>query len=155
MPESNTEIRTLLASVSGGKLLLPSSVVAEIISYTASSRPKNAPDWLLGETGWNDWKVPVISFASLAGKCEFEEATAKTRVLVVKSLSESIVTPYLGILIRGVPRMIKVGAGSLTEPKRLSDYPSVFREVTIGEEQALIPDLDKLTLMVEQAVGED
>jgi chemosensory pili system protein ChpC len=153
MTEPKTEIRTLIATLTGGHILVPGSVVAGVISYTDVRTLKDSPDWLMGELGWNDWSLPVISFASMAGYCEKEEATARNRVLVIKSLSQSTITPYLGILISGIPRMKKVSAGSLTSPKKIKGHPSVFREVTLGDQSALIPDLDELTRIVEQTVA--
>jgi chemosensory pili system protein ChpC len=152
MAAANQEIRTLLATLTGGTVMLPGSVVAEIINFSDPKPLRNAPAWLLGEVGWSDWNVPVISFASLAGKCKREKATPGNRVLVLKSLSESPVTPYFGILISGVPRLVKVSEDSLSKQKKLDDHPCVFREVTIGEERALIPELNELTRIVEEAM---
>jgi len=154
MSTDSTEIRTILAGMSVDAILVPGSVVAEVVDYSAPKPYKDTPGWLLGATGWADWSVPVISFATLAGKTSAEEATANSRILIIKSLSGSSTTPYLGILINGVPRMIKVTAKSLTKPKQLSDFPSVFREVTIDDKQAMIPDLDELTRLVQESVGD-
>lgn len=154
MTKASKEIRTILATVTGASVLVPGSVVAEVINFGDTKPFKDAPAWLLGELIWNDWSVPVVSIASLAGKCESEDASEKNRVLVIKSLSESTVTPYLGILISGVPRMKKVTVDSISKPVKIKGHPSVFREVSLGEEKALIPDLDELTQMIEQAVGD-
>ena len=97
----------------------------------------------------------MVSFSMLSGKSKSEEASSKSRALVLKSLTESATTPYLGVLISGVPRLAKVKNGSLSKPKKLANFPSVFREVTLGEEQVLIPDMDELTRLIEAAVTED
>ena len=152
MSAAKTEIRTLLSPVEGGSVLLPGSVVAEVIACSELKPFKGAPAWLLGTVEWNDWNIPVVSFAGLGGTADDEKATAKSRVLVLKSLSESSSTPYLGILISGLPRLLKVNAAMLEKPERLADYPSVFRQITIGEQQALIPELDELTRIVEEAL---
>ncbi len=154
MSAANTELRTLLAPIAGGSVLLAGSVVTEVIAFSELKPYQDPPAWLLGEMDWNDWKVPVISFAVLGGTADDEKATAKNRILMLKSLSESASTPYLGILICGLPRLLKVSAAMLENAKRLSDYPSVYREITIREQQALIPELDELTRIVEEAVNE-
>jgi chemosensory pili system protein ChpC len=145
MSETPTEIRTLLAPVSGGQVILPGSVVAEVVSYQSPVQNAGAPVWLLGGINWNNWNIQVVSFAMLAGLSKKEVPGTRTRILIVKSLSESTRVPYFGILISGVPRLAKVSDNTLTEPKKLSDFPCVFREVTIDGEQALIPDMDELT----------
>ena len=154
MTSEQSEIRTILAGVSGSAVIVPGSVVAEVISYSEPKPFKDAPAWLLGEIGWRDWSVPVVSFAVLAGKASAEEAAAHSRILIIKSLSGYSSTPYLGILIDGVPRMVKVTADSLTKPERMTDFPCVFREITIGEERALIPELDELARLLQEAISE-
>lgn len=152
MSAANTKIRTLLAPIKGGSVLIPGSVVAEVIACLDLKPYKDAPAWLLGGVEWNDWHVPVISFAVLGGTADDEKATVKNRILVLKSLFESSSIPYLGILINGLPRLLKISAAMLRKPKRLSDYPSVFRQITLDEQQALIPELDELKRIVEEAV---
>ena len=155
MATASKEIRTLIAAISGGTVLLPGSVVAEVIDFSSPKPYQDAPVWLLGEVGWSDWSVPVVSFARLAGTSDKEVPDDRSRILVVKSLAESSTAPYLGILISGVPRMAKVNSNSLSKPKRLADYPCVFRQVTVSEQQVLIPELDEMTRLVEKALGDE
>ncbi len=152
MSAASTEIRSLLAPISGGAVLLAGSTVAEVVEFSELKPYKDAPAWLLGAVRWNDWNVPVISFAGLSGTADNEHATAGSRFLVLKSLSESSNTPYLGILISGLPRLLKVSPAMLKNPRQLAKYPCVFREVTIDARQAMIPELDELTRIVEAAV---
>ena len=154
MSDTQQEIRTILATITGGSVLVPGSVVAEVVDFSNPRPMKNVPDWLLGELLWNDWSVPVMNFSGLAGMTEGGEAVTGNRVLVLKSLSDSAAAPYLGLLINGVPRMKKVAEGALTEPKRVKDHPAVFREVTLGEEQVMIPDLDQLNQLLEKALAD-
>ena len=153
MADKKEEIRTLLAPVAGGTILLPGSVVAEVIDFSDPEPYTDAPAWLPGGMNWNEWSVPVVNFAVLAGTSKKKKPDPGSRVLIVKSLSESSSVPYLGLLISGVPRLAKVKADSLSKPKKLADFPCVFREVTIDKEQALIPDLDKMTQLVEETVN--
>lgn len=155
MSEELTEIRTLLAPVTGGTVMLPGSVIAEVTEYSEPNEFKDSPDWLLGGINWSDWSVPVVSFAMLSGLAESEEPGARSRVLVVKSLSENSSVPYLGILISGVPRLAKVTAARLTKPQKLADFPCVFKQVTFGEEEVKIPDMDELTRATEAALSNE
>ena len=155
MSNEKTEIRTLLAPVTGGTVMLPGSVIAEVIEYSDPKPFKDAPSWLLGGLNWSDWNVPVISFSTLAGTAQSEEPGARSRVLVIKSLTENSSIPYLGILISGLPRLAKVSASSLTKPTRLADFPCVFKQLDFGGEQVLIPDLDELTRTTEQALSNE
>ena len=155
MAEDTQEIRCLSAPIEGGLILLPGSVIAEVGTFEELRPYKTSPAWLLGSMNWNDWSVPVVSLSLLCGVAEGDEALSGTRVLIIKSLNESAMAPYLGILINGLPSMARVTASKLTEPKQHSGFPCVFGEVTMDEAQAIIPDLDKLSEEVEAAITED
>jgi chemosensory pili system protein ChpC len=144
MAAETSELRTILAPIDGGHLLLPGSVVAEVIELSDLHHVDGAPDWLVGEVVWQDWRVPVISYALLGGTVDTQELNSRCRVLVIKSLGEDADTPYIGILISGVPRLSMVTAPALTEPDSAADNPCVFRSVTLDERRVLIPDLDEL-----------
>jgi chemosensory pili system protein ChpC len=155
MTDSTTEIRTIIARLGEGAILLPGSTVAEVVGYIEPRPIAGAPGWLLGEVGWNDWSVPVVSFAMLAGKLETEAATEANRILVIKSLSASSSAPYVGILISGVPRMLQVSNEAINKPRRLKGFPCVFREVSVADEDVLIPDLEALNDMLLEALEQD
>lgn len=154
MTAEQGELRAILAPISGGQILLPGSVIAEVIELAQLRTFKDAPGWLIGELDWQDWRVPIVSFAVLSGTADTEQPGARSRVLVIKSLAESGNCPYIGILISGVPRLSVVSASSLGKPKRVPDHPCVFRRVAIDQQSVLIPDLDKLAETVEPVVRE-
>ena len=151
---AESELRAILAPISGGQILLPGSVIAEVIELAELRTFKDAPGWLIGEVDWQDWRVPVVSFAVLSGTAETEQPGARSRVLVIKSLAESGNCPYIGILISGVPSLSVISASSLGKPKRVPAHPCVYRRVAIDQQRALIPDLDTLAETVEPVVRE-
>lgn len=152
MTDDKKIIRTILGPVDGGQLMLPGSVVAEVVDFSEPKSFDDAPAWLLGQIGWQDWNVPVVSFAVLSGLAESESASSKSRILVVKSLNASSSTPYLGILINGLPKLAKVDSDSLGEINQASEFPSVFRVVEFDGKQAIIPDLDAMAEIIQAAV---
>lgn len=154
MTEDTQEIRCLTAPVEGGMVLLPGSVIAEVGTFDELRPYKKSPLWLLGSMNWNDWSVPVVSLSMLSGLAGGDEALSGTRVLIIKSLNESALAPYLGILINGLPSMARVTESKLSEPKQAAEFPCVFSEVTVDEAQAIIPDLDKLSEEIESAIAE-
>lgn len=152
MTDNKKVIRTIIGPVREGQLMLPGSVVAEVVEFSEPRSFAEAPAWLLGQIGWQDWNVPVASFAVLSGLAESETASRKSRILVVKSLTASSSTPYIGILIDGLPKLGKVSADNLTEVKQASKFPSVFRVVEFDGNQAIIPDLDAMVEIIQSAV---
>lgn len=154
MAKEISEIRAILAPISGGRVMLPGSVVAEVIDISELRAIKAAPDWVMGEIDWQDWRVPLVSFAMLGGTAETETPDPKSRALIIKSLAEAAGTPYIGLLISGVPRLCSIKDSGLTEPDSASDYPCVFREVTFEERRVLIPELDQLLAFIEPVMAD-
>jgi len=148
---ADKEIRTILAPLTDVYVMLPNSAVGEILTYTSPEPFKQGPKWLLGEIAWRGWQVPVINYEQLINDKSGMTITAKTRVLIVKTLGESTQVNYIGLVIQGLPRLKKVSAESLVE-KQIDELPdTVFSKVTIDDLQAVIPELGDLTRTVELA----
>ena len=151
---ADKEIRTILAPLTEGYVMLPNSAVGEILTFTSPEPFKQGPPWLLGEIAWRGWQVPVINYERMLKDNGVTTITAKTRVLIVKTLGESTQVNYIGLVIQGLPRLKKVSANTLVE-KQVDDLPdTVFSEVTIDDLQAVIPELGDLTRTVEIAAYE-
>jgi chemosensory pili system protein ChpC len=145
------EIRTILAPLTNGYVLLPNTVVGEILNYTSPEPFKRGPAWLLGEIAWRGWQVPVINFEQLLNDGSSTKITSKSRILIVKTLGESTQVNYLGLLIQGLPRLKKVSMTTLVEEQTDELPAAVFSEASIDDLRAYIPDLGDLTRIVELA----
>ena len=132
-------------------MLLPNGAVAEVLGFTPPEPFKKAPPWLLGELAWRGWQVPVINFEQLVDNVSKRAITPKARILIIKTLGESTQVNYIGLVIQGLPKLKKVTADSLVE-KQTDELPEpLFSKVSIDDMQAVIPELGKLTHIVEQA----
>ena len=148
---ADKEIRTLLAPLTNIYVMLPNSVIGEILTFSSPEPFKQGPTWLLGEIAWHGWQVPVINYERMLKTSNETKVTSKSRILIVKTLGESTQVNYIGLLIQGLPRLKKVTADTLVE-KQTNDLPnSVFSEVTIDDMKAVIPDLGDLTRIIEMA----
>ncbi len=148
---ANKEIRSILAALAEGHVLLPNSAVAEVLAYTAPEPFKQGPAWLLGELAWRGWQVPVISYQRLIDDKAGDAVTKKARILIIKTLGESTQVNYIGLVIQGLPRLKTVTAKTLVEEKSKKLPKALFSRVTIDDLPALIPELGYLTRIVEQA----
>ena len=147
---ANEEIRTILAPLTNGYVMLPNSVVSEILEFTSPEPFKQGPAWLLGEVAWHHWQVPVINYEGML-KGSSTKITSKSRILIVKTLGESTQVNYIGLVIQGLPRLKKVRAETLIENEVENLPDTVFSEVAIDGLKAIIPDLGDLTRIVELA----
>ena len=148
---ADKEIRTILAPLTNGNVLLPNSVVGEIMNFTSPEPFKHGPGWLLGEIAWRGWQVPVINFERLLNDHAGTSVTSKTRILIVKTLGESTQVNYIGLVIQGLPRLKKVNAETLIERQTDELADGVFSLVSVDDIQAFVPELGDLTRIVEMA----
>jgi chemosensory pili system protein ChpC len=145
------EIRTILAPLTEGHVMLPNCSVGEILAYTQPEPFKQGPQWLLGEIAWRGWQVPVINYERLLNPGIVTKLTSKARILIIKTLGESTQVNYIGLVIQGLPRLKKANESTLIE-EQLDELPdTVFSKVKIDDLQAIIPEIGDLTRTVELA----
>lgn len=146
-----SEIRALLAPMPGSHILLPGSMIAEVVNYLDPEPFDAGPDWLLGEVRWNGWQIPVVHLALLAGTTDDDVVPPRARVLVVKTLSVEASVLHIGMIIDGLPRLKNVTRANLAEAA--GDTPEgVYSHTMVEDQPAVIPDLDKLALVIEKTV---
>jgi chemosensory pili system protein ChpC len=147
------EIRGVMLPVTGGRVLVPNTTMAEVITYARPAPVPNAPVWLLGRLGWRGWGLPVLAFSVLSG-ITAAESTENTRVAILKALSGHARLPYLGVLTQGFPRLTLIAEDTLlADDAAEGDTPVGVRErVRVHAEPAWIPDLAAVERMVLDAL---
>lgn len=150
-PAAVPEVRCALAPMDGPSLLLPTNVVAEVIEYVAPQPVHDTPDWFLGQVGWENRQVPVFSYTALIRGDSPAPIGPKSRIVILKSLTDSARVPYLGILIADIPRLLTVQPGQLVHTGDERKSMGVYCHVTLGDQPAVIPDLERLTHLVTHA----
>lgn len=156
---ADTDIRGVLISTTGARILLPNTNVTEIITLASPEPVADTPVWLLGRIPWRGWRVPLISYAQLTG-AEEPESTLHARVAVLKALGGRPHFPYLALLTQGFPRLTTISAEALVVDE--SDEPLPFGasvRVIVNDEAALIPDLNviesEVVKVLEHAVANE
>ena len=135
------EIRGVMLPVTEGRVLVPNTTMAEVITYAHPAPVAEAPAWLLGRLAWRGWGLPVLAFSVLAGVAE-QEPVENTRVAILKALSGHARLPYFGILTQGFPRLTLISEDMLVPDDTVGDMPTGVREqVRVHDEPAWIPDL--------------
>ena len=135
------EIRGVMLPVTGGRVLVPNTTMAEVITYAHPAPVEDAPPWLLGRLAWRGWGLPVVAFSVLAGVTQ-QEPSENTRVAILKALGGHARLPYFGILTQGFPRLTLVSEDTLEPDEVEGALPTGVREqVRVHEEPAWIPDL--------------
>ncbi len=151
---SSDEIRGVMIQVGeDDRLLLPNATVAEVLARVAIDPIEGAPAWLAGQIVWHGWNVPLVSFPRLAGLGE-EPAMRNNRVIVLKGLGNDAALPYFALLTASFPQLVSVPRDSLLADASEEDLPrGVQMRVLLGEQGALLPDLEAVEKLVSEALA--
>ncbi|MBT8065182.1 MAG: chemotaxis protein CheW [Xanthomonadales bacterium] len=145
------EIHCMLIPTERENLLLPTNVMAEVLDYQPPEPMDSAPPWLLGQMEWENRQVPVFSFSALINGTDVGEISSRARIIVLKSLADSGRVPYLGMLLGDLPRPVTVNENDLRETGDDKKSLGVFSRVAMDDDEAIVPDLDRLTHLVTHA----
>lgn len=150
----NDELRGVLVQVAEERMLLPNATVAEVLARVPVDPIPNAPLWLVGAIDWHGWYVPLVSFARLSGLAN-EGLAGNSKIVVLKALGGRKDLPYIALLTPSFPRLATVPRDGLLADASEDALPlGVLMRVLVGSEIALLPDLDKVEAMVEDALAQ-
>lgn len=153
MASSNDEIRGVLVQVGEERVLLPNATVAEVLARVPVESVADAPAWLPGQIRWHGWEVPLVSLARLMGQGQ-ESVVASSKIVVLKSLTGGKAMPYFALLTQSFPRLISVPRDGLLADATEEDLPlGVQMRVLLGDEAALLPDLQRIETMIGEALA--
>ena len=153
MTESRTlktgGVLVMLLPVAGRSIVLPSPAVAEVVGNQEPEPDIGAPDWLLGHIDWRGHKIPLLSFERALGQDPSVPNSQRPHIAVLYTLNGNRNLPYIGLMIHGNARLIRINARNLDEDASdAMDSPLIMRACRVNEESAWIPDLDELERMV-------
>jgi chemosensory pili system protein ChpC len=145
-------VRSLWVPLDGVNLLVPNVAIAEVINYQPLDLVQGGPEWLLGSLRWRDQELPVVSIESMCG-FGMTQSERGARISVLNSVRPASALPFFAMVTAGIPRLISATADdlgdSLLATRSLPDTVADF--VQIGNEQAIIPDLETIQRLVESA----
>jgi len=93
----------------------------------------------------------VFSFSDLINGTDIGTIPSKSKIMILKSLSNSARVPYLGLLLGDLPKPVVIKESNLLETGDEKKSLGVYSRITVDEQDAIIPDLDRLTHLVTHA----
>jgi chemosensory pili system protein ChpC len=149
------EIRGVLITVRGGRLLLPNTSVSEVITMSTPDAVENTPDWLLGRVSWRGWRVPLVSFPGLVGWPETEGAL-NSRVAIIKALGGNPRMPFFAMVTQGFPRLTALSDDVIVPTGDPDTLPEgISTQVMVRDDEAFIPDLESIERTIAEALEAD
>lgn len=143
-------VRSLWVPLDGVNLLVPNVAIAEVINYQPLDLIQEGPEWLLGSLRWRDQQLPVVSMESLCG-FGLPQSERGARISIVNSVKPRSALPFYAAVTAAIPRLISADpdalGDSLLAVRALPD--TVADCIQIGNEEALIPDLEIIQTLIE------
>jgi chemosensory pili system protein ChpC len=149
MTERIAEVYSLLIPLADARLLVPRACVAEVIGYQMPAPMESAPPWYLGMVNWNARNVPLVSFEGASGLM-IPPASGRSRIVVFHALAGRAESGFIGIVSQGFPQLVRV-SNDVVRPDNSRSFPDrmpVLCQVRMLNETPLIPDLERLELMI-------
>ena len=136
------ELRCLLIGFAGGRLLLPGSMVVEVLPYATPLRVAEVPRWVLGSLLWRACTVPLLAIEPLVTG-QPAAPGPRSRIVVLTTPSERV--QHLALVSLEVPQLSLLKREMLKASDEVDCPPGMLRAVRIGGDQdAFIPDFDLL-----------
>lgn len=153
MARSDDELRGVLVQTGTDRVLLPNATVAEVLARVPVSAIDGAPAWLPGTIDWHGWQVPLVAVPNLAGG-ERDRVLPTSKMVVLKTLTGGEAMPYMALLTQSFPRLVSVPRDGLLADASEEALPAgVQMRVLLGEESAMLPDLEAIESQVAQALS--
>jgi chemosensory pili system protein ChpC len=151
MVEDTQLIKCVIFTLRKENVIVPNSLVAEIISVKDINEIESTPTWFLGNMSWRGEDVPLLSFES-AGGGEAPKVNLNTQAVVLYAVGKDgdvIETPYLGLVMSGVPHVSRFSREQITtDIEAQEDHPMIAQKVRINGASVSILDVDAMVEMV-------
>ncbi len=153
MVDGTEQIKCVIFTLRKENVIIPNALVAEIISVKEVSTGENTPEWFLGKMNWRGEEVPLLSFEVAAGD-KVSKVNLNTQAVVLYAVGkngENVESPYLGLVMSGVPHVSHFARGQFTrDTEDHKDHPMVAQRVRINGARASILDVDAMVSMVQE-----
>ena len=151
--EASSNLRCLLIAVQGGQVILPNSLVVEVLPFATPLQIEAAPHWVVGAMLWRNLTTPLISLGRLIFRVA-PEADLNSRIIFINALGSDTRLPHFGILSTSVPRPLDLHRHEITLDPAVTDLnrPGVLSWARYQDQPVVIPDLDVIEAVLQPLV---
>ncbi len=143
-------VRCLTLPLHGMVMMLPNTVVAEVLDFRVIEKAANLPAWVLGMLSWRGRSVPVIAFEKLVGR-EMGMHSEETRLIVCNTMSGSTNVPFIALQIEGIPHLLQVDNSMLSyDTDAGQTEPAILANLRLQGESVIVPNLNVMEKMLER-----
>lgn len=146
MTETVKDVYSFLVPMSDDSLLLPNTVIAEIVPFMNVTLDDGIEDndaWKVGTVIWRNIPIPVVAIERLQGKQDLGDIR-RARIAICYTLNGNEEVPFVALMVRGIPRLIPVDNDNseFDTDTIQGNENGVKARVVVDGKKALVPDLD-------------
>jgi chemosensory pili system protein ChpC len=131
-------------------LLLPRASIVDLIDGADMQIVVDLQGGIIGKLQWQGWTVPLISFEA-ASKEVIPKFNLQTKALVIHSLADDELHPYIALTVQGDPEVFSLADGDIKVMGKEKGNDFVQSKVLLHTKtEALIPDLNTLVSYTSQ-----
>ncbi len=145
------ELYSLLVPLNQARLIVPRTCITEVVRYASPEEENSGPVWFRGFISWNGLRVPIVRFEDLCGLAASDPG-GRTRVAIFNGLAGVIEGGVFGLLTEGFPQLVRVNRNVMEvhDQHTWPDDGPVICQIKMINEYPLIPDLEKIEIMVQE-----
>ncbi|GEM_PF-1993889 len=151
LAESTTHptLSCMLLPLNGNDVLLPKSIVKEVVYKPKITLLGEGEDWLIGEIDWEDYVIPVISFERLCNQTRVFKSN-HIRAVICYVIDNDEAFPLYAIEVQSIPRPLILDSRAMyNHDGMMSKYSELISYyVKIGSKELAIPNFKKLEEML-------
>lgn len=140
LPISNEEI-----------VLVPTSVIAEVITERQDLLVMGARDGLIGKMQWRGLSLPLIAFEAAIGKA-VPSYGESVRIVVFSSVSDDKDMPFYAMIVQGVARLVHLKDSDLTPQSEPDVSPFITEHVSYSNTSAYVPNFEHIEKFLKSKV---
>ncbi len=153
--EESVTLRCLLLAVQGGQVILPNSLVVEVLPFATPLRIETAPHWVAGAMLWRNLTTPLVSLGRLIFRVA-PDADLNSRIIIVNTLGSDSQLPHFGLLGTSAPRPLNLQRHEINlEPEVAAadlHRPGLLCWGRYQDQSVVIPDLDAIEAVLQPLV---
>lgn len=151
MSDTEKHIDCVLVPQFETQLLLPRASVVQVIDSEKLDIVVDLQGGVLGKLQWQGWTIPLVSFESILNGT-IPKFNRDTKAVILHSLIDDAVTPYIAVTSQGVPQDIEISEAKI-DMTEMSDSDFIQSKVYVNSDiQAYIPELPVLVTYTAQFI---
>lgn len=153
--EASSNLRCLLIAVQGGQLILPSSLVVEVLPFATPLRIEAAPHWVVGAILWRNLTTPLVSLGRLIFRVA-PDSDLNSRIIILNTLGSDSQLLHFGLLGTSAPQPVNLQHSEINLDPDVVEIdlpmPGILSRARYQDQPVIIPDLDAIEAVLRPLV---